>query len=575
MRTRHKIPTIFNLSMVDVLCCALGCVILLWLVNFREAKRRTLAAGETAARLDAATRDLADVRRQLQDAEALARGLQSERDAALANVAATSLARDKAMTQLSDLDKRLAALRLARTAADDQLAKKDKDLTALQKDLAALEKDRDSLRSLLREKDTLARAAAKGADDLAARLREANLNLKRLQSLADQLPDLRKELSGYRDKSSGAETRLASLEKELAQSRALADQLRDDKKLLAHQMARARADADNRFAGIALTGRRVVFLVDMSGSMEFVDEKTPAPDKWLGVRQTLAKIARSLPELEKFQVIVFAREASFLLGNEGRWLSFDPQTSVDKITQALAATKPKGATNMYAALEAAFRLRADGLDTIYLLSDGLPNVGAGLAPEAAAKMKETEKAEILGNYVRKTLKTIWNRPALDRPRVRINAVGFFYESPDVGAFLWALARENDGSFVGMSKPLVSIAGPNRLCSAGFSRHPGKRARPSVRYDSRLVRTGAGGTSTSVGRSAFMANLQKRSSRPQWRTRTRVGSQVVHAPHPLTEEERTLLEEAAKSRSLETSTWARSELVALARKVCGVRSGKSG
>src|ERR1700676_5072083 len=38
MTTRHRIPTIFNLSMVDVLCCALGCVILLWLINLREAK---------------------------------------------------------------------------------------------------------------------------------------------------------------------------------------------------------------------------------------------------------------------------------------------------------------------------------------------------------------------------------------------------------------------------------------------------------------------------------------------------------------------------------------------------------
>ncbi len=35
---------------------------------------------------------------------------------------------------------------------------------------------------------------------------------------------------------------------------------------------------------------------------------------------------------------------------------------------------------------------------------------------------------------------------------------------------------------------------------------------------------------------------------------------------MTEEERKLLEEAAKARSLETSTWARSELVALARKI---------
>jgi uncharacterized protein (DUF1778 family) len=35
---------------------------------------------------------------------------------------------------------------------------------------------------------------------------------------------------------------------------------------------------------------------------------------------------------------------------------------------------------------------------------------------------------------------------------------------------------------------------------------------------------------------------------------------------MTEEERALLEEAAKTKSLETSTWARSELVALARKL---------
>jgi uncharacterized protein with von Willebrand factor type A (vWA) domain len=411
-----------------------------------------VAAGETTTRLDAATRDLADVRRRLSDAEGLVRDLQGERDAALVDAAVTGRARDQARTQVDDLDKRLAAMRSARADAEDQLTKRGRDLLAVQKDLASLEKDREALRSLLRDKDAIARAAAKGADDLAARLRDADFNLKQLRALADQLPGLRKELAGYRDKSATADTRLLSLEKELATSRAVADQLRGDRKLLADQVARARADAENRFAGIALTGRRVVFLIDMSGSMDYVDEQTLAPDKWLGVRQTLAKIARSLPELEKFQVIVFAREASFLLGNDGRWLNFDPKTTVDKMTQALAATKPKGSTNMYAAFEAAFRLRADGLDTIYVLSDGLPNVGAGLAPEAAAKMKETEKAEILGNYVRKTLKTSWNRPAADRSRVRINTVGFFYESPDVGAFLWALARENDGSFVGMSKP---------------------------------------------------------------------------------------------------------------------------
>jgi hypothetical protein len=35
---------------------------------------------------------------------------------------------------------------------------------------------------------------------------------------------------------------------------------------------------------------------------------------------------------------------------------------------------------------------------------------------------------------------------------------------------------------------------------------------------------------------------------------------------MTEEDRTLLERAAKEKSLETSTWARSELVALAKRI---------
>jgi uncharacterized protein (DUF1778 family) len=37
---------------------------------------------------------------------------------------------------------------------------------------------------------------------------------------------------------------------------------------------------------------------------------------------------------------------------------------------------------------------------------------------------------------------------------------------------------------------------------------------------------------------------------------------------MTEADRALLEQAAKSKSLETSTWARSELLALARKAIG-------
>ena len=155
--------------------------------------------------------------------------------------------------------------------------------------------------------------------------------------------------------------------------------------------------------------------------------------------------------MEKFQVILFSDKVLYPLGADGGWLDYQTD-SVERTTKTLASITPRGNTDMYAAFEAAFRLRSAGLDTIYVLSDGLPNAGPGLTPELARQMKEVERNEVYSKHVRKILATEWNRTLLGLPRVRINAVGFFYESPDVGAFLWALAREHDGSFVGMSKP---------------------------------------------------------------------------------------------------------------------------
>src|SRR5438876_10569045 len=86
MRTRHRVPMIFSLSMMDVFCCTLGCVILLWLINQREAMLRTRAAAESAthltstrAALDATNRDLAAARR---DADTTRSDLAAARDRA-------------------------------------------------------------------------------------------------------------------------------------------------------------------------------------------------------------------------------------------------------------------------------------------------------------------------------------------------------------------------------------------------------------------------------------------------------------------------------------------------------------
>lgn len=491
MRVRHRIPSIFNLSMVDVLCCALGCVILLWLINLREAKQHEDSAEEQHRQV---TAQLASI--------------QTERDSALGKLRLLESRIATVEQEKSDLQKSLSARQAEAVALSQRLNTSGQRIVFLEGDLrerikrhevetsraGELERklkdsaDRVAVleRDLRQSEKRGERETARGrqlADDLTAARRQ----LKDLQATANLVPSLRTDLKEARQQYAAEKALAAALEKEIAKRlQALKDAdknlesmqtsrrslerdiesrdkelalarrslatLREQNKTLEGETARVRAAAENRFAGITLTGRRVLFLVDMSGSMELVDEKTKAPTKWTDVRNTVARLMRSLPDLEKYQVIVFAERAAFLFDGEENWLDFAARSSADRVLNGLAKITPKGGTNMYAALQLAFRLRAQGMDTIYLLSDGLPNLGEGVNPATLNTLQELERNNLLARHIRKILQTDWNRPLSGRPRVRINTIGFFYESPDVGAFLWALARENDGSFVGMSKP---------------------------------------------------------------------------------------------------------------------------
>jgi von Willebrand factor type A domain len=438
MRTRHRIPMIFSLSMMDVFCCTLGCVILLWLINQREAMLRTRAANQVTEELSVSEKRRSELGGLLDDLDRQLAAARAELKTQGAELAA-------ARSRSDELAKQLSTARDQAADIEDQLAKK----TASADQLARLRDDArkriGDLERLLRDKELQSETATSRAAELTERLEQTDTKLRQLRKLADTMPELQGAITKAREREEAALARAKELETDLAAARAAGYDL-------SGRLARAAAAADQRFEGIALTGRNVVFLVDMSGSMDLVDEQTPAPAKWSGVRDAVKKIMLSLPQLEKYQVILFSDRISYLLGSDGRWLTYDAKTSPEQVTKALAATPPKGNTNMYIAMDAAFQFRSQGLDTIYLLSDGLPNIGDGLTPEQNRTLTETQRGEVLSRAVRASLKTRWNAPQIGRPKVRINAVGFFYESPDVGAFLWALARENDGSFVGMSKP---------------------------------------------------------------------------------------------------------------------------
>jgi Mg-chelatase subunit ChlD len=298
-------------------------------------------------------------------------------------------------------------------------------MLVLEDQLANSEKTRASA-------ETLAADLPKTRDLLA-------LTERKLREVQTDLEQLRK-----RGEEMAAKLQAAEQQHRLDQSTLAATQ-----KSLAQQKAATTALGEGRFAGVDLSGKRVVLLVDMSGSMSASDPRTIDASKWPEVGRTVAQVLRSLQDAEKFQVILFADAPEFLLGKPQEWLTYDRLSSPEEVQQAMARVKPSGNTNLYAALENAFRFKNQGLDTIFLFSDGLPNVGTGLPNPAPTQ--EGAAAQILGKHVRDTIRTNWN-PPLAGPRVKIHAVGFFYESPTLGAFLWSLARENGGSFVGMSRP---------------------------------------------------------------------------------------------------------------------------
>jgi hypothetical protein len=494
VRTRHKPPALVSMWMLDVFCCALGCVTLLFLLNSRMATDAEKAGRAALRDLAASDQKLAAALTQLESTRARLTAEEAERGRVAARVTELEGLRLRLVGEAQDLTDQL---KLARTEKDEtgrklvlardeaaaaqaKLAAAEKKLDATGKELTAARVQAadaaDALRKRQKELDGLARKESTGAAQiellqklmrdkdverasLEARAAAARKELTNLEAkLRATQRDLDASLAAAKtaaqaagEELTAAKAQIKDLTKKVDDANVNIIDLQGEKAKLADTYSKLQQETEARFAGIAMTGASVVFLVDMSGSMGKRDLNTVDATKWPLVIETACKVMRSMPKLKRYQVIVFSSGADWVFG-AGEWQTYDGEKSVEAVRSALLKVKPKDDTNVYAALEKAFTLRPHGLDTVYLFSDGLPTSGPGLtAAQQAANLSEAELGAILGRHVREKLVRDWNRP-LDGQRVKINSVGFYFDSPDVGAFLWALSRDNDGSFVGMSKP---------------------------------------------------------------------------------------------------------------------------
>jgi hypothetical protein len=425
------------------------------------------------------TRNSQDTRTRLTDVEKQYLILMGEKEAATKrtndlNLLLTESRRLASATQakLNETEKHLAGseelratLEIDLAAARHSLSQQRTDATAMQNRIYLLDKQRIEIEGLAAQVPML-RLELQNA---LKRGKEIERDLLQLRTQSDEnsllLNTTLKQKQTVQEDYDKATRRIIELQLELAQARLAAEKTGSQEKTVLIEMNRLQrlldeqrqasgrlqqrlSQVENRFAGVDLNGRRVVLLVDTSGSMGSVDQNTPDDRKWPEVIRNVVLLLRSLPDLEKYQIIIFSDDAQPLTGKPGEWQHYDASKAPDEVQRLLTAIQPKGNTNMYAAFEMAFRLRDQGMDSIYLFSDGLPNIGSSSATIRSTSEALSQSA-LLAKQVRDTIREQWN---ISTPRVRIHSVGFFYESPNLGAFLWALTRENGGSFVGMSRP---------------------------------------------------------------------------------------------------------------------------
>jgi Mg-chelatase subunit ChlD len=165
----------------------------------------------------------------------------------------------------------------------------------------------------------------------------------------------------------------------------------------AQELRRLKEVTNARFFGIRIVSHRVIFILDVSGSMEEkmrlqVEGETALTRMAVARRELIAAI-QGLARGALFNLITFSSGVDSWL--EGGVASADT-VSREEAEAFVARQIPGGGTNLYEAIQLAFE--DPDVDTIFILSDGEPSVGevvdVGQIREEVARWNEHRKIKI-------------------------------------------------------------------------------------------------------------------------------------------------------------------------------------
>jgi HEAT repeat protein len=189
---------------------------------------------------------------------------------------------------------------------------------------------------------------------------------------------------------------------------------------------------------------RILFIVDVSGSMEWPESKAGDPNRIAVAKRELIKVIKALDEKTLFNLATFA-------GHVNTWRKDGeiPATEANR-KEALAwiegALLPRGATNTYGALIEGLE-RNPLVDTVYFLSDGIPSTG---------KYEVPEEILIKLRYANRFRRVIINTIAVAIGKPAVEKAEKYEDAEEMAAFMRLLAEWNGGTCVDIRRPYLDL-----------------------------------------------------------------------------------------------------------------------
>jgi hypothetical protein len=191
---------------------------------------------------------------------------------------------------------------------------------------------------------------------------------------------------------------------------------------------------------------RVLFIVDVSGSMEWPQTKAGHPNRIAVAKRELVSVIKALDEKTLFNLATFAGHVSTWQKNGE--VPADEANKKAALAWIESALLPRGATNTYGALTEGLE-RNPQVDTIYFLSDGIPSTG---------KYEVPEEILIKLRYENRFRRVIINTVALAIGKPDIEKAVKYEDAEEMAAFMRLIAEWNGGTCVDIRTPYLDKKG---------------------------------------------------------------------------------------------------------------------